>query len=438
MPTHALSETLARLYRLHASGIKFGLETVRALLEELNHPERAPVFIHVAGTNGKGSVCAMVEAVLRAAGFRTGLYTSPHLVRFNERIRIDGVCIADQELAPLIELVNSCAQKVAHRQNGRMATFFEVATALAFEFFRRRQVEVVVLETGMGGRLDATNVVDPAVAVITSIGLEHQEYLGDNLAAIAREKGGIIKNGRPVVLGAMPDEAQQVLVALAREHQAPLRLAGEYVSVQRKRHGLDGQCVELESVNLSYGALRLPLIGRHQLENLAVSVTALETFAEFAGRSIEIDHFRQGLAQAHWPGRCQLLSVKPVILLDGAHNPSGACVLSRVLREECKGMPVGLVLGMCRDKDLRGFLRPFAGLARRCWAVPLHNERGRAPQEIAECAGTDLGPVAIAELPDALREASDWAQSCGGMICIAGSLFLAGETLDLLDKQKKF
>ncbi len=433
MPS-TVAESLSRLYRLHAAGIKFGLETEVALLERLGHPERNLAIIHVAGTNGKGSVCSMLESVLRRAGLKTGLYTSPHLIRFNERIRVNGQCIKDETLATLIPLVDEQAKLTAARPGGQEVTFFEFTTALAFEHFKREHVDIVVLETGMGGRLDATNVIVPLISVITGISLEHTHCLGKDLASIAAEKGGIIKPGRPVVVGPLDDESLAVIQRLAQERQARLIQAGDAVAVRRKSQNLDGQQVSIDSESVSYGSFRCPLIGRHQLENMGVAVAVLEVLRDECGVAVTLQAVKEGLERVRWPGRCQVLSKEPVTILDGAHNPEGAQVLSQVLQELVKGQPVGLVTGMCADKDLDGFLQALAGKVRRLWAVPLRTERSR-PLDVMAAKSQFFGcPVTTASVPDALREAAAWAVANRGVVCIAGSLYLAGEVLELSGK----
>lgn len=429
--TPTVAESLSRLYRLHAAGIKFGLETEHALLERLGHPEHGLGIIHVAGTNGKGSVCSMLEAILRRSGLKTGLYTSPHLIRFNERIRINGQCISDEALASLISRVDEQARGAAARPGGQEVTFFEFATAMAFECFKREQVDIVVLETGMGGRLDATNVITPLISVITGVSLEHTDYLGKDITSIAAEKGGIIKPGRPVVIGPMADEVLPVIQRLAQERQARLIHARDVVAVKRKSQNLDGQQVSIESDSASYGGLRCPLIGRHQLENMGIAVAALEVLRDECGLGVAPRAVKEGLEMVRWPGRCQVLSKEPVTILDGAHNPEGAHILSQVLHELVKAQPVGLVAGLCADKDLAGFLRALKGRIRRVWAVPLRTGRSLPPAAMAAQAKVLGCPATTASVPDAFREASAWAAANHGAVCIAGSLYLAGEVLEL-------
>ena len=291
----ALNLALERLYALRTFGIKPGLEPMSALLEELGRPQDALPIIHVAGTNGKGSVCVLLASALQAAGLKTGLYTSPHLVRFNERIRLQGRPIEDEALGDLFATIEPAVAKVG-RQTGRELTFFEVTTALALVYFQRVGAQAVVLETGLGGRLDATNVCRPLVSVITRIGIEHVEYLGATLEAIAGEKAGIIKSRCPVVCGAMPDAALGVIRATAAERRAPFMVAPEAVRVRRIDGSLDGQVLAIESSSQNYGRIRVPLLGRHQGENCATAVAALETFSTAVGMECEARWVREGFA----------------------------------------------------------------------------------------------------------------------------------------------
>jgi dihydrofolate synthase/folylpolyglutamate synthase len=297
-----MSEVLERLLRRRRFGIKPGLDPEEELLEALGRPERSFAAVHVAGTNGKGSVCAMLAAVLQAAGYRTGLYTSPHLVRLNERFRVDGADIGDDELDALAQRVDETARELEHR-TGRPLTFFECSTAMAFEHFRRRGVQLAVIEVGMGGRLDATNVLTGALSVITRIDMDHTAYLGHDLGAIAREKAGIIKPARPVVAGAMPEEALEVVERVAREAGSPLVLAGEAARVEFVAPDGGGQRVRLSTVSGDYGVLRLPLRGRHQLENLATAAAAVETLRDRVGLVVRDEALVAGLAATRWVGR---------------------------------------------------------------------------------------------------------------------------------------
>ena len=424
-----LAAALEELYRRHTFGIKLGLHVESALLERLGRPQQEYGVIHVAGTNGKGSVCALLESVLRAAGFRTGLYTSPHLVRLNERIRADGREVPDTDLLALIRDVEEHAQAVA-REQGQEPTFFEFITAVAFEHFRRQRVQLAVVEVGMGGRLDATNVVEPLVAVITGIGLEHTMYLGPDIPAIAGEKAGIVKAGRPVVCGRLEPAALKVVRETAARLAAPLVMAPERVSVALVSEDVHGQKVRVESTDAAYGAMTLPLAGRHQLDNLATAVAAFETLQETLGVQLDRHALRKGVESTAWPGRFQVLQDDPVVIADGAHNPQAARVLAEALERLLKRKPVGLVLGMCGDKDAGGFLKAFRGVARRLWIVPIRSERNRPAGEIRSAAEGMGWSIEECDLPRALDAAKAWAKANGGAVCVTGSLFLVGELLE--------
>jgi dihydrofolate synthase/folylpolyglutamate synthase len=424
-----LNTSLKKLYALRSFGIKPGLEPVGGLLAGLGDPQRTFAAIHVAGTNGKGSVAAMLDAVLRAAGFRVGLYTSPHLVRFNERIRTGGVAIADEALADLFDTLEPIAATLEAR--GIQATFFEFTTAMAFEYFRRERVQIAVVETGLGGRLDATNVVLPLLSIITRVGLDHMAYLGDTIEAIAGEKAGIVKEGRPVICGAMPEAARAVVRRTALERHAPFVDAVEAASVRRVSQSLAGQKVHIGTEGADYGTITLRLLGRHQLENVATVMAALEVMGDVGRLVVEPAAVKTGLAAARWPGRLEVLSEQPPVILDGAHNPDAAGALAAALKELFRHRPLALVWGMCRDKDALGFSAELGGLVRVCWPVALATERSRTQAELGNIARSRGWDVRLAGLAEALVQAEQWAREQDGVVCIAGSLYLAGEVLAL-------
>lgn len=424
-----LDPVLSRLFARTTHGVRPGTERIAAILERLGHPERSFLSIHVAGTNGKGSVCAMIEAALRAAGARTGLYTSPHLVRFHERIRVAGRPIDDAGLASLIEDVDEAAVEVA-RTGGGEATFFELGTAMAFEWFRRSGVQTAVVETGLGGRLDATNTILPVVSAITDIDLDHCEYLGLTVGKVAAEKAGIIKPGRPVIIGDLAEEAARVVIAAAAERGAPVIPASEAVSLRRTPRGFDGQKLSISTGGRAVPPFLLPLCGRHQAANAAIAVAAVETFADTVGADLPDRAFAGGLSSVVWPARLQRLMTGPDVILDGAHNPHGARALRKALDECGGGRPVGLIAGLLGDKDADGWFRAMAPVARRTWIVPVRNERGADPAELAETARRAGLNAEVSESPDsALAAARAWAATAGGYVCVAGSLYLAGEML---------
>ena len=431
MPTSAsqLQADLARLFRRTGVGIKFELAPVTALLHRLGDPQHAMAHVHVAGTNGKGSTCALIESVLRAAGHRTALYTSPHLVRFNERIRVAGAPIHDVVLADLFRELEKADQRLAAETGGREMTFFEFTTALAFEYFRREGAHVCVLETGMGGRLDATNVVIPLVSIITRIDIEHTAFLGRTLAEIATEKAGIIKPGRPVLCGQMPDEARAVIRRIAQERGARCIAVEEAAQVQRVRQNWDGQKVKIETANASYPPINVPLLGAHQLENIALAVAALELISDVAPLPWDEKDLRTGFQSVQWPGRCQVLDHAPLTLLDVAHNPNGAVALAATLHELAGKTPVGLVCGLLGDKDADGFFRALAPQVKQIWAVPLPGDRNMPQADLLAAIRRAGFRAEYLPLEKAMAAARVWAVQEHGVLCIAGSLVLAGDVL---------
>lgn len=427
-----LSEALERLYRRNLHTIKLGLDEMRALAKALGHPERAYLTLHVAGTNGKGSVCALLDAVLRSAGIRTGLYTSPHLVRFHERIQVQGEPIDDQSLIEGMDAVEAAAAKV--REAGqRDVTFFEFTTALAFWHFRRSHVQVAVVETGMGGRLDATNIVMPLVAAITSIGLDHQQWLGNTLEKIAREKAGIIKSGRPVVMGPAAEEAERAIVDTARAVGARVVRAAQEVRVERIEQSLEGQIVTVSTGLRQIGPVLTTLLGRHQLANIAIAVAMLEQAEAALGIEWPGYAFREGLRRVRCPARAQVIDRDPPVLLDGAHNPDAMRVLVETVEEVRGQRPVVLMAGFLKDKDAVACLSPWKGLAKKVFLARIASDRAMSDEDLrsaARNAGWESsdGPEPV---PVAFEAAREWARREGGMLVIAGSLYLAGEILAL-------
>jgi dihydrofolate synthase/folylpolyglutamate synthase len=426
----SLTARLEQLYARRTFGIKLGLEVEQAILKALGNPERAFLPVHVAGTNGKGSVCTMLESMFRHAGLRTGLYTSPHLVRFNERIQVNGKPVSDADLLDLWQAGEKAEQQAAAGSDWTESTFFEFTTALAFEHFRRSAVQVGVVEVGMGGRLDATNVVTPLVSVVTPVSLEHMEYLGRDVATIAGEKCGIVKPGRPVVYAQSDPEAEAVVIRTASQQGCRCVNATDAVRVERIRQDLDGQKVRIESADQAYGVIRLKLLGKHQLVNCALAVAAMEEAFTAMGLPVPVEAVKKGLEAAVWPGRLQILEKEPVTILDGGHNPGAAEALAEALKELAGKKPVGLICGMCGDKDMAGFFKPLARRLKRVWAVRLRTPRSVDTARIVETAFAFGLRAETASLAEAREAARKWALEAGGVVCVAGSLFLAGEVLE--------
>ncbi len=425
----AALDYLQKLAQRRRFGIRPGLEKISALLDALGNPQLDIAAVHIAGTNGKGSVAAMCEAVLRCAGYKVGRYTSPHLICINERFMINGTPVGDEALEAAARAVESVAGAVEQRL-GSEITYFEAMTAAAFVIFRGNNIRLAVLETGLGGRWDATNVVTPLVSVITRIALDHCDWLGHTLTAVAAEKAGIIKTGRPVVCAAMPDAARAVIESAAEDKRSPLVDVAGTADVKVCKAGLDGQTVRISTPSRQLPPLRLPLAGAFQIENVCAAVAALDSVAA-CGLDVPDAAYVKGLERVCWPGRFQLVAEKPPVVVDGAHNPDGA----RALRLALKGCGiksgVALVAGFCGDKDILGHLRELAPVVKRAWAVAIPNARSVKAGETAgimRVAG--IGQVsACGCLAQGLNEARDWAGNYGGVVVVCGSLFLAGEAL---------
>ncbi len=408
------AEALAFLHSRSPSTVVLGLERMRAALAELGHPERRLPAVHVAGTNGKGSTCAMVDAVLRAAAFRVGLYTSPHLVRFNERIRLDGVEIDDATLGRALLAVLQRAPTAS------ALTYFELGTLVAFWHFAEEGVDFAVLETGLGGRLDATATCLPRVTAVTALGLDHTELLGDTLGAIAREKAGIFRAGVTAVVARQPEEAARVLLEEASRVGAPLLREGVDFALVGEGPGL---CYRHGARRL--GGLRLGLAGRHQRQNAALALALLDVLAQ-AGADIPDAACLAGLQAVRWPGRLEVVPGAPLLLLDGAHNPSGVEVLRAELDTRYAGRRVHLVFGAVREKDVEGML---AGLLPRMASVtltPLETPRGLPPAAYREVARRLCPQVRVAASPEEALQLAREAAASEDVVLAAGSLYLVG------------
>ncbi|NGZ03451.1 MAG: bifunctional folylpolyglutamate synthase/dihydrofolate synthase [Nitrospira sp. WS238] len=408
------------LYGLQKHGIKLGLETMRLLLERVGNPQRSLRVLHVGGTNGKGSTAAMAAAVLQRSGLRVGLYTSPHLVEFRERIRVDGEMITEEQVSELVRRLRSI---LGHDLN---PTFFEMVTAMAFLHFAESKVDVAVLEVGLGGRFDATNVVmEPLACAITTIGLDHQEHLGQTEKSIAFEKGGIIKPHVPIVIGRMDLHAEGVLRRIATEMSAPLRQLGRDFDI----HVKDSDRCMYRGATYVVDDLTCGLAGRHQWDNAACALALLEA-AGRAGIQISETAVREGLRTVLWEGRLESIEEYPTVILDGAHNPPAATVLAQYLKDYVSSHPttrVILVWAMMRDKDHRGFVAPLQSVVSEIVLTQTSLARSATVDELRFAVDAWSGPVWKAVHPmNALAVAKGRAAS-HDLICIAGSLMLVGE-----------
>jgi dihydrofolate synthase/folylpolyglutamate synthase len=411
------AESIKFLYGLRWFGAKFGLSTTLELAARAGNPHQQLRFIHVAGTNGKGSTCAMLESIYRAAGLRVGLFTSPHLVSFGERIQVNRHPIPEAEVVRLMSEMKVLLKEGWGEATAPSATehptFFEVVTVMGLRYFAAQKCELVIWEAGLGGRLDATNIVTPMASVITNIQYDHQKYLGETLASIASEKAGIIKPGVPVITGTEAAEALGVIEETCRRLKAPLRVVA---------------ASEAHSAVLE--GLSLPLLGEHQRTNAAVALATVEALATRIRVSEQAA--QAGLASVQWPGRLQLVT-RPSgqeVLLDGAHNVGGAEMLAAALRQHFPQNKPALILGILRDKDWSRMCELLAPLASRILLVPVASERTAEPHGLAEAclhANPSARVVEHASLSAALADTEQEA-----FVTIAGSLYLIGEAMELL------
>ena len=444
MRTHPL------LQRLANAGVRLGLQRVEALLEAMGSPHAAMPSLHVAGTNGKGSVCMMLDGCLRAAGRHTGLYTSPHIQQLNERFRIDGRPISDARLDALLVEIDRRAREWAHargeaRDDGGL-TVFEAETLAAFLWFAQQELDVAVLEVGLGGRLDATNVVaavvgfvvvvvaaalvvravvTPEVTCVVSVGLDHTDRLGDTIAAIAAEKAGILKPGVPMVVGPLPKDALSAVRVMAKERGCPLIVAGTDFRVEGSPEDFS-----YRSARLSLSGLSCGLSGAHQVQNAGVALAMLERWSERRPElAVDEAALRAGLKAAQNPGRFEWLAED--LLIDGAHNVDGARALASALAALPRDRPRTLLLGASKDKDVRAIAAALRPMIDRVFTTSCAHPRAMMPGEVAErLVGLGVPVLPAGPIEDALPMAREGR----GLVIVAGSLFLAGATRDLLGR----
>jgi dihydrofolate synthase/folylpolyglutamate synthase len=430
---------------------KFDLAHMRVLLRAMDHPEREFPSVLVAGTNGKGSTAATLASILQASGLRTGLYTSPHLVRLNERIRVNGAAISDDTFARLHCEVDAIAERLV--EQGELPwhpSFFEMMTAIAFAHFAGEHVEIAVLEVGMGGRLDATNVVEPLVSVIADIALDHQKFLGDTVGEIAREKVGIIRPRGVVVTLPQQPEANDVIGNTILDLEASGVSAVQYVPPVSP--GSSEYRVPSAGANLkpAYGyryplqvmgrqiLVETPLVGRHQLRNVALAIAAAEELGKKGFRGVTAESIERGIRETHWPGRFQVVPASsgwPELVLDVAHNPAGAWALRSALSERYDDRPLIFVFGAMRDKAISEMTDILFPLALRVIATRPENPRAESPEAIQK-AGSRTGAEieAVPEVRLALDRARE-AAGTDGVIVVTGSIYLVGEAMQVLGLQ---
>ncbi len=415
---------LNELYRLERFGIKLGLETITELLGHMGNPHRRFKTVHVTGTNGKGSVCAFAASVLRKAGYRVGLYTSPHLVRFNERIQIDGAEIPDADVARIYAEMQPAIAKTSGGSKVRQPTFFEVTTAMAFHYFAERAIDIGVIEVGMGGRMDATNVIHPLVAVVTRIGLEHTEHLGKTEDRIAREKAGIIKPGCRVVTVDQP--TAPLIIAQAHALGCPVAVVGQ--DVRYERLGFDRTGQRLRIADGGSIELTIPLLGSYQPENAAIAYAAVRGLSQM-GLEIPEGAIVAGFKETSWPGRMQIVRSHPTVIVDGTHNAPGVPTLATSLKELFPGEKPVFVLGILDDKDLGTFANALGPIASRLVIARPETPRAYPPETIARAFSSHFEePLIVAKVSEAVDRAISIAGR-DGLVVVTGSIYTAGEAL---------
>ena len=425
MGSESYDKALSYLYDLQKYGIKFGLSSTSNLLARLGNPQVHLKAIHVAGTNGKGSTAAMLSALLTRIGVQVGLYTSPHLVRFNERFRINDQDVDDRGIMDVFLRVK---EVVDEREP---PTFFEMTTAMALCLFAERGVGWAVLEVGMGGRLDATNVIQPQITIINNVAFDHQEFLGSTLGRIAREKAGIIKKGVPLVTAVKQPVALAVIKERCSALAAPCFRVGRQIKVRSRGR----RCFTYRGLKWRLENLQLPLAGRHQLLNAATALGALEVLEQLGHFHPTNEQIQEGLSKTCWPGRLEWFSEHPPVLLDGAHNSAGVVSLRKALQEEYTYKRLIIVLGIMADKDLRGMLHKLAPLADHIILTRPRYERAAEPESLREMAGefakrTEL----IRSVRQALKRAMTLATS-EDLVVVTGSLYFIGEVKEIKEEQ---
>lgn len=413
----AYQDAVNYLYRLQKYGIKFGLSKTTNLLEAFGNPHKSQRYIHIAGTNGKGSVAAFIASILKETGLKVGLYSSPHLVRFTERFKINGEEISQNKAKELIEELRTAFSPE------EPPTFFEATTAMALVYFARENTDLSIMEVGMGGRLDATNVITPLISGITNISMEHQYFLGDHLLDIAKEKGGIIKEGIDVITAATQSSVIRTLEAIAKERDAPLWRVGKEIGYRTTASGF-----HYRGLGLRMRGLRLGLTGMLQARNAALALGIIERLVE-RGIAVSEEDIRKGLQNTTWPGRMQVVETSPTILLDGAHNPAALRALARSIRAGFRYRKLVLVIGVMEDKAIGAMMRAIVPLADYLICTRPVYSRAAEPEILMAKALPFGKPGEIAPfLTDALTRAKEIADP-RDLIVICGSLFTVGESL---------
>lgn len=410
----------------------YDLRRMYELLERLGNPHLTARTVHIAGTKGKGSVAAMIASVLTSSGYRTGLYTSPHLHTFNERIRVDGELITDDEITALVNKLKPEEEAVDKKATYGRLTTFELITVLGFLYFDLKNVDFQVVEVGLGGRLDATNVIEPDVSVITTIGFDHMEVLGNTIAEIATEKAGIIRQDSIVVSSSQVEEAEKVIAGVCAEKNAELIKVGSDVTYRGQEYNIYGQKLQVNGRRNTY-ELDIPLIGDHQLINAATAVAALEVLEE-KGFTITKENMREGLANVKWPGRLQVLSEKPLLVVDGAHTPESAHKMRESLKKYFTFDKAVLIIGSSSDKDISGMVEELTPLFKKAVITrSIHPRSMPADKIVKEFRSRGVDTTVVGDFSEALPAALSIAGE-NDLVCATGSLFIVAGVIEEAEK----
>jgi dihydrofolate synthase/folylpolyglutamate synthase len=419
------------LFAVRRFGSKLGLDYVRHLLAQIGDPHEDFKAVHVTGTNGKGSTTAMIASILKEAGYRVGMFTSPHLSTFTERIQVNGVQIPVEEVVRLIEEVRPLCEGMAEDQELRHPTFFEIITAIAFKYFSEEGVDYAVLEVGMGGKLDATNVVKAQVSVITNVGLEHTEVLGDTVLEIAEKKAGIVKEGGALITATADDDVYRLFREICEGVGSKIFRVGTDITFQRLDSSYDGQTFNLKGISSSYERLTIPFIGDHQLLNAATAVGAVEAL-RFHGVEVPGDAIARGLRGVFWPGRLEVMQTEPLVVLDGAKDAEAARAVKEALLSKFTYDRLVAVVSISSDKKIAEMIGEIAQAADH-FVITSHRVMGRAAKSsriAAEAERHSKTHEVVADVRTAVRRAMEFAGE-GGMVIVVGSVFLVGEAREI-------
>lgn len=419
MDQNAYQQSLDYLYGLEKFGMIFGLTQVERILNAIGNPHKDIQAIHIGGTNGKGSTAAMISSILQKEGYRVGLYTSPHLIRFTERIKVNGKEIEGEEVA---ELAGRIKREIEAAGITPPFTFFDFTTAMALHYFKQKWVDLAILEVGLGGRLDSTNVVDPLLSIITNIAKDHEEYLGKSILKISREKAGIIKSGRPLITAAEQPQVLRLFSKLCGAKSSPYYRVGKEFRYVRA----EGEDFDYEGLNRKLWGVHLNLKGSHQVINATTALGATEVLEEL-GYRVSTDAMIDGLKEVDWPGRLEMVSSSPRVVLDGAHNPAGALVLKESLEKEFQYQHLILLIGIMKDKDIQSMLHLLASRADHIILTRPHTDRATPPSLLKKALRQNGKKAEIAEdFKEAIERGLALTHQ-EDLLCITGSLYTVGE-----------